>query len=36
MLITLRDRAEINDTTLWTAQTRFDREARRLSQPDVL
>ncbi len=36
VLISLRDRAEISDTTLRTAQTRLDREALRLSQPEIL
>ncbi|NQX13084.1 Na+/H+ antiporter [Microbacteriaceae bacterium VKM Ac-2855] len=36
VIISLRDRGEINDTTLRTMQTRLDREALRLSQPDIL
>lgn len=36
IMISLRDRGEISDTTLRTMQTRLDREALRLSQPDIL
>jgi Na+/H+ antiporter len=36
VMITLRDRREISDTALRTAQIRLDREALRLTQPDIL
>jgi Na+/H+ antiporter len=36
VMIELRDRGEISDTTLRTMQTRLDRTALRLSQPDPL
>ncbi|GAA2979486.1 CPA1 family monovalent cation:H+ antiporter [Microbacterium terrae] len=36
VMIRLRDEGTINDTTLRTMQTRLDREALRLSQPEIL
>jgi Na+/H+ antiporter len=36
VMIDLRDQGEISDTTLRTLQTRLDRVALRLSQPDLL
>jgi hypothetical protein len=36
VMITLRDGGTISDTTLRTMQARLDREALRLTQPEIL